>query len=258
MLNLPVQLNYFINRQSDKYYNIPLRTINDHELVFILQGTGFIEIEGKTHKTKQNEIYYFTPNLKHRLWVENAPFMKFYALHFTLPNAKEKLSFANTFTPQNPQKIHLLLQELEQVHTTKNYLYEWKENILLENILLELHAQSSETASPTEILRIQKVLDFIHTQPYASFSIEQLAHLAKMKRSSFMLAFRMVTGNSPISYSLNLKISHAQNLLTETQLPILQIAKICGFEDALYFSRTFKKRLGVSPKSYRAKIHTNL
>ncbi len=184
--------------------------------------------------------------------------MKFYALHFTLPNTKEKLSFANVFTAQNPQKVRLLLQELEQVHTAKNYLYEWKENILLENILLELHAQSSETASPAEIVRIQKVLDFIHAQPYDSFNIEQLAHLAKMKRSAFMLAFRAVTGNSPINYSLNLKINHAQNLLTETQLPILQIAKTCGFDDALYFSRTFKKRLGVSPKAYRAKIHTNL
>jgi len=46
-------------------------------------------------------------------------------------------------------------------------------------------------------------------------------------------------------------------LLTETTLPIKVISKSVGFDDELYFSRMFHKKMNVSPYNYRKKNDSN-
>ncbi len=58
-------------------------------------------------------------------------------------------------------------------------------------------------------------------------------------------------GHSP-SYFIKLKLTHEScKLLSETNLYISEIADKLHFEDPSYFTRTFKKQVGVSPKNYR-------
>lgn len=56
----------------------------------------------------------------------------------------------------------------------------------------------------------------------------------------------------PPSYFINLKLAHeACKLLSEPSLYIFEVADKLHFEDPSYFSRVFKKHVGVSPKIYR-------
>ena len=55
---------------------------------------------------------------------------------------------------------------------------------------------------------------------------------------------------------MNIRMKNAQELLEQTDLQINVIAKICGYEDALYFAQAFKKHIGTTPSEYR-KIKNN-
>lgn len=53
------------------------------------------------------------------------------------------------------------------------------------------------------------------------------------------------------AYVVKLRIEQAKKLLQTSDLPINTIAAICGFENTNYFSSSFKKVVGSSPKEYR-------
>ena len=67
-----------------------------------------------------------------------------------------------------------------------------------------------------------------------------------------------MSGQSPIHYFIDLKMQYAYNLLDTHRWSIKQVALNLGYEDAYYFSRAFKKIMGVSPSGYRAGLHSHV
>ena len=87
--------------------------------------------------------------------------------------------------------------------------------------------------------------------------IAELLHISQATYFSVAYCeseFRKAFGKSIIHYLIDIRISEAKNLLMETSMPCSVIAKIVGFDDANYFSRIFKKRIGFSPQQYRTSI----
>ena len=61
---------------------------------------------------------------------------------------------------------------------------------------------------------------------------------------------------TPLEYMTNLRMKNAESMLTAMwtkEYSVAEIAQMCGFEDALYFSRVFKKYYGCSPTNFPAK-----
>jgi AraC-like DNA-binding protein len=71
--------------------------------------------------------------------------------------------------------------------------------------------------------------------------------------SKFRKLFKRSTGKSPNQYHINLRLDKAKELLSTTNLNVTEVAYQLGFDSVFYFSRLFKKKNGVSPKSFREK-----
>ena len=71
--------------------------------------------------------------------------------------------------------------------------------------------------------------------------------------SSYYLSriFKEGTGENFIDYLTKLRIEKAKELLSTTQLSMKEICAKCGYSDPNYFSKTFKKNVGVTPTEYR-------
>ena len=121
-------------------------------------------------------------------------------------------------------------------------------------ILSEVAFNSRQNATPaigTE--RFNTILLQMHDIS-SSVSIKDLAAMNNLSVSRFSHLFTQTYGMSPHSYRLKIKIERAKYLLTENDRPVKEVAEMLGFEDALYFSRMFKKYTGVSPQAFRNKI----
>ncbi len=81
--------------------------------------------------------------------------------------------------------------------------------------------------------------------------LDEIAAQAGLSVSHFSELFRTQTGQSPIAYFIHLKIRHACRLLDLSQKTVKSIAFETGYRDPYYFSRVFKKVMGVSPGQYR-------
>ena len=60
------------------------------------------------------------------------------------------------------------------------------------------------------------------------------------------------------AFVANQKIERSVELLEKTNLRLLEIADLCGFEDQSYFTKVFTKVKGISPSQYRKDLNSSL
>jgi AraC-like DNA-binding protein len=85
----------------------------------------------------------------------------------------------------------------------------------------------------------------------ADYGVDQLAQDVFMSRSALYTKLRNMLGISPADFIRNVRLKHAANLLTDTQLPIGEIADLVGYNTHKAFATNFKKMFGMLPSEYR-------
>ena len=122
--------------------------------------------------------------------------------------------------------------------------------VLAREHLQENQAISGLTAALNDV-RISKALDAIHVEPEHNWTVEALAALANMSRSSFAERFKSLLDESPISYLGRWRMQNAWLWLSEEHATIYDVARRCGYESEASFSKAFKKYMGESPGKVR-------
>ena len=246
-----VRMDFMVHRATFPEYRIRPRYIANVELVLILRGTGKVTVEDKEYTVEAGDFFCFQPSVLHSLWVEEEPYMEFYGLHFWLPDAAEELPFPTYMHLDAPQRLIPLFRSLYEIHMQKDFLYEWKQQLLLQQILCEIFRILHTDDKPIVSLRIRKVLEYIQNNLHRPLTMEELLQQAGIHKTLFISSFRQVVGTTPKQYILLQRLEYAQMLLLETDLPIATLAERSGFADPLYFSRCFQKKFQLSPKQYR-------
>ncbi len=144
--------------------------------------------------------------------------------------------------PFNKQELLLII---------KNILEKKQDQINFLSNLLHLQNEHSEVPDINQL-----DLDLIkNIQEFAldnnKMSIDELAQSLYTSRTQLHRKVKSLTGMSISNYINHIKIEKAKTLLKNTQLTISEIAYDVGFDDAAYFSRTFKKFTTISPINYR-------
>ena len=91
---------------------------------------------------------------------------------------------------------------------------------------------------------------------HQDLNLDTLAHFSQLSKFHFAKKFKELTDTSPIQHFINMKIQRACFQLDNSDESIKQIAENHGYNDPYYFSRLFKKMIGMSPKQYRASKHS--
>jgi len=100
--------------------------------------------------------------------------------------------------------------------------------------------------------QLAAVIELIDARIDGELSLDELAGVCDMSRFHFTRLFRQSTGHAPYQYVLGRRIEKARVLLVSTEDAISDIGTAVGFGDASNFSRTFSRRVGISPLRYRA------
>lgn len=101
------------------------------------------------------------------------------------------------------------------------------------------------------LLRIAEAISHLETHFREPVNLEELVRIAHMSKRSFIRSFQAAMGSSPIAFLIQLRVHRAAALLRRSEDTITQIAFHVGFSDSNYFSRQFRKLMGVSPRRYR-------
>lgn len=108
----------------------------------------------------------------------------------------------------------------------------------------------------TEITRyILKMHHAVQQTPVAKEILEQWADTIHFSQAHFQRLFKEQTGLPVHSYFTRLRMEKAALMLLGTELSVQEIAYSCGYDDAKYFSRAFRKAEGMSPLSFRVQMN---
>ena len=87
---------------------------------------------------------------------------------------------------------------------------------------------------------------------HEKLDLDRLAGVVNLSKYHFVKRYREACGTTPINRFIQLKIERACHLLDTTDKEIKEVGFAVGYDDAYYFSRIFKKQLGISPSKYRS------
>ena len=99
---------------------------------------------------------------------------------------------------------------------------------------------------------ISRAIDFIHYN-YATIHVSDVVNFIGFNRSYFTTVFHKKVGASPQEYIRQYRLNKSCILLSETGLPIQEVAARVGYENQMSFARMFKKTYGVTPTEFRLK-----
>ncbi|MEI6892103.1 MAG: AraC family transcriptional regulator [Pontiella sp.] len=123
-------------------------------------------------------------------------------------------------------------------------------DIRAEQIIMETLLPSEEYLD-TGSEAVTALAQAMATAPEKTYNIREIAEDFGVSFSTFRRRWSEQFDLPPGQYLLNLRITECCRLMTETNLPIIEIAQCVGIEDPAYFSRIFKQRIGSSPSKYR-------
>lgn len=86
-----------------------------------------------------------------------------------------------------------------------------------------------------------------------TLDVEEIARLSGASSAKFYQVFKRYTGLSPLKFVTMTRLQESLRLLANQPTSIKEVAHAVGYPDELYFSRLFKKQLGLSPTDYAAK-----
>lgn len=102
--------------------------------------------------------------------------------------------------------------------------------------------------------KLTAVKEFIAKNYAQAIEEADMAEMCAMSAFRFSREFRKAFATNFRDYLADCRIKQAQRLLRNPEIAITDVASMAGFNDPSYFARLFRKRVGVSPTSYRASL----
>jgi len=247
-----------------------------HELVIITKGTGthvtgqeryvispgdvFLIRPGISHGYRDTEnlelinILYFPNKLKIPDFdLENQPgYIAFFELEPKL-RAKHNFEGRLRLNIEDLMESNIIVSQIEnEIKNEKSgFRYMAISHFMrLRGFLARCYA-SQKSESSQVLLRLGELLQYIDRNIEQPLPLSSLIKKARMSQSTLNRIFRQALNCSPIEYILKKRVIYASALMREKHLSVSEAAMESGFNDSNYFSRQFKKIMGIAPSFYR-------
>ncbi|QLB42571.1 MULTISPECIES: arabinose operon transcriptional regulator AraC [Mannheimia] len=225
-------------------------------------GQGAVFDGNKTFTTQRGQLLLFYPGTIQYYYRHLDCQSWHYKWIYFMPNPKlnKWLNWSDKEADIGQIKInnHRYFQEISQLFSKVDMElksgYFFKEDVattLLEYLLMKCISAEKIAIIPTIDQRILAVCDTILSNLSANDSVEMIAEKVFLSSSRLSHLFKQFLGVSLVQWRELQRISESKKLLYFSNMSILNIAKSLGYEDALYFSKIFKKHTGLSPTEFR-------
>ena len=118
---------------------------------------------------------------------------------------------------------------------------------ILSTVLNENAKQNADESS------VYVGINFIENNFIYDVSVQELSKMSNMCQTAFRQKFHKIKGMAPIEYKNYLRIKHAAELLLNDDYTVSLAAETVNISDICYFSKLFKRYIGVSPREYKLK-----
>lgn len=276
-------IHAYFHTTEERGFPIGMHSHTFYEINIIVDGSGYHYIEDQCIEVNVGDIFVLPPTWKHGYYTDNRNFKIFHILlsPYFIERYHQELSSLPGFTilfetepywrTRSNEKMLLMLKEtqfekiladIKELEHFENSHYPGKEVqktaktlYLITHfceLIYEKHKdQFDSPQSRTNSVSVVHSLEYIHNHFFEKITIDELAKIAHMSRSTYLRHFKESCNCTPQEYLTKVRVSKAIEMLRRTDLSITQISQDCGFFDSSHFSHIFYTIEGCSPSVYR-------
>lgn len=229
---------------------------SDYYLIYVTGGAMHIVLNGQWEQMDTGTAVLIPPHAEQRYSFDKDVPLEYYWAHFTGYAVGDVIRHAGLETGK---VIHVgpgesLSRSFRELMSLFLSMDEWQEGEAagqLQMILAKLGRAAAGKPMQASIAPIRRSLSYMHDHYARPMKVAELAAIEHLSSSRYTAMFRRCTGLAPKEYLISLRMRSAMDLLMHTDLSVKQVASEAGYDDPLYFSRLFKKRMGVAPSELR-------
>ncbi len=222
-----------------------------YELTILIKGSLTYYLDGKEFSLGSGDAVYVPLGI-HRYRPDCSENVDFISFNFLTPNPPALPSVLHRVLTK---EVHLLIALHDEIYNNSHIDKQAKLASVLNCLLLSI--ETTQKATQLHPLA-RKILDYLHSNYQSKITLATIGAVTSFSPVHCDSIFRKETGQSIIDYLIGLRIEEAKQLLIQETVPIGRIAELTGFQDANYFSRAFKKRVGDTPSKYRQRVYGRL
>lgn len=225
-------------------------------------GHGYVEIDGQRAHLTEGHMLIIPRETAHVYWAADDDPWSIYWVHFLGDDADyfvERIPRSGQPVPVEPEAVdeavRLFRHCLDALHDgyglpTLIYAAQSVQH-LLSLLLYRNRTLPMDQRSGARRSNIDAAIEFMQEHLNENLRLEDFARVAGMSVSHFSERFRQQTGQSPMAFFIHMRMRLACRLLDLSGKPVKTVALEIGYRDPYYFSRIFKKSMGISPDKYR-------
>lgn len=246
--------------QAQQPHTSKRENLSSYLFFVVTNGDGVLEYNGSIYNIAKNDCVFldchkpYAHKTKNNLWSLSW-------VHFFGPNMNgiyEKYVERGgkpAFHSDNIDTYNDILKEIFDIAKSSNYTKDMKiyeKLVSLLNLLMEesWNPQNNSHVSSRK-QNLQNVKDYLDIHYAEKISLDMLSEIFFINKFYLTRIFKEQFGVSVNNYLLQVRITHAKQMLRFTDLPIEKIAHACGMSDANYFARMFRKVEGCTPVEFR-------
>lgn len=260
------------------------RAAYDYRLMYIYDGNGYVIIDNVKYEAVRGNLFIWRPGISYSLRHGDKSALSIIGINFDFTHNSSKISY-----PIPPENIEIFdeekITEIIQFNDLEafNGLIFLKSMQSFESLLFDIineftmhkrffmqkvrghflsmlgdiarHVTSTFTGKEGVNHKVDLILDYIrenYARPITNKEVAEYFNFHPVYINRLIVKY---TNTSLHQYLIDYRISMAINLLQNSGKSVTEIAYEVGFRDVNYFSKYFKKTVGMSPRNYIAKWH---
>lgn len=241
----------------------PGRELNFNLLAFCTRGSGIVEILGEQIPVSGDQFFVIPKNDTFKFYSVIDENTRFLVVYFDGKKVKllgKEFSVVRNIIPSVSNLVanrEMLFEEIFN-NLAKGFHNENLEyvNLCFGHLLATfIYAnRTSEDIADESNPVVRRAIDFMHKNIGKKLTLQQISNEVGYSPTYFTTLFKNETNYSPLSYFSHLKILKATEFLDYTRHKVKEISFLLGYSDPYYFTKDFKKRMGMSPRQYRNRV----
>ncbi|OGO93678.1 MAG: hypothetical protein A2Y17_01355 [Clostridiales bacterium GWF2_38_85] len=252
--NLPINIMIGGVSYCDETYCIAREDSELNSFEYIYKGSGTVKIDGQIFTPKENDIYILKKHSKHRYWSsEENPWTKVW-ICFDGPladNLMKSYISKDIFLVEACDISSEMSEIIELIHTNENYIGTVdRVTVILHKIFIAIKNRLSKNDSSFA----SHIEQYIAANINKKLTLEQICRHFAYSKNQIINVFKEKYNCTPYKYYINKRAAAIKQFLSDTNLPIKEIAQLMNFPDRYYFDNFFKSVYNVSPSDYRKRL----
>ncbi len=224
------------------------------ELLYIKSGSFIVTGGDVTNTLSKGDVIVFTPDCVHALQsIGNG--CEYYCItidrrfcsNFGIPASHGQFSWVST-----GGDINSCYSKIIRLMRTQPLYYREEVKALILRILAIVYRSynlSAEICGNVNNKMISQAIEYLNTHFSEPVTVEELSEYVGFSKYYFCRSFKQVTGKTVVDYLNHLRCLNAKRLILSGQYNISESARLSGFNNLSYFSRTYIKHMGKSPSN---------